>query len=501
EEHADYPANEGDGDDEPSDDDSNDDTDDDEEVPFKDEDDGEEEEEHLAPSDSSAAPVADNVPSAGNTEAFETDESAPTPRLPQTIVLFSQTRLLKPRKTVRLEPPMSASMEAHIAEHAVAPTPQLLVVSLLLPLPSPLTTRRTNAGVPLGYRADGIRMRAASPPLLLPSTSHRTDIPEAEMPPQKRACFTTPTPGLEVGESSAADATRHPRPTLEADLRRDKVMETGYRITDTWDEIETKEFQVRFEDAQDDRAYLRARVNTLFRDRPYHRHTAMILDNEAMYACMAWTSSEDMSAAIKAHVRTLEAQQGVTAVLAKRDADKSINGDDSHDLGTRGRRQVSTVPTALSHVRWNSHVWAVGHDIAYEMPWKTLKKMMTDKYCPRSEIKKLETEMWNLKVKGTDVMSYNQRFQELALMCDRMFPEESNVVEKYFSGLPDMIHGSVKASKPKTMQEAIEFSIELMDKKILTITERQAENKRKFEDTSRNNQNQQQRSTCSHSLV
>ncbi|GJZ00504.1 putative reverse transcriptase domain-containing protein [Tanacetum coccineum] len=33
-------------------------------------------------------------------------------------------------------------------------------------------------------------------------------------------------------------------------------------------------------------------------------------------------------------------------------------------------------------------------------------------------------------VKGTDVMSYNQHFQELVLMCDRMFPEESNVVEK-----------------------------------------------------------------------
>ncbi|GJT68711.1 putative reverse transcriptase domain-containing protein [Tanacetum coccineum] len=56
-----------------------------------------------------------------------------------------------------------------------------------------------------------------------------------------------------------------------------------------------------------------------------------------------------------------------------------------------------------------------------------------------------------------------------------------------------MIHGNVKASKPKTMQEAIEFATELMDKKILIITERRAENKRKFEDTSRKNQNQLQR--------
>ncbi|GJW43023.1 hypothetical protein Tco_0071822 [Tanacetum coccineum] len=97
--------------------------------------------------------------------------------------------------------------------------------------------------------------------------------------------------------------------------------------------------------------------------------------------------------------------------------------------------------------------------------------------------------MWNLKVKGTDVVTYNQRFQELALMCDRMFPEESDKVEKYVGGLPDMIHGSVMATKPKTMQDAIEFATELMDKKISTLAERQAENKRKLDN---NNQTQQQ---------
>ncbi|GJX64318.1 putative reverse transcriptase domain-containing protein [Tanacetum coccineum] len=117
---------------------------------------------------------------------------------------------------------------------------------------------------------------------------------------------------------------------------------------------------------------------------------------------------------------------------------------------------------------------------------------MADKYCPRNEMKKLEAELWNLEVQGTDVTRYNQRFQELALLCVRMFPEESDKVERYVGGLPDMIHGSVVASKPKTMQEATEMATELMDKKIRTFAERQAANKRKFEDTSRNNQNQQQ---------
>ncbi|GJS28174.1 putative reverse transcriptase domain-containing protein [Tanacetum coccineum] len=118
--------------------------------------------------------------------------------------------------------------------------------------------------------------------------------------------------------------------------------------------------------------------------------------------------------------------------------------------------------------------------------------MMTDKYCPRGEIKKIETEMWNLKVKGTDVVAYNRRFQQLALMCAWMFPEEVDKIEKYIGGLPDMILGSVKASKPKTMQEAIEFTTELIDEKTHAYAERQAEKKRKYDDLSKNNQNHQQ---------
>ncbi|GJZ52173.1 putative reverse transcriptase domain-containing protein [Tanacetum coccineum] len=292
-----------------------------------------------------------------------------------------------------------------------------------------------------------------------------------------------------------------PGTTLEADLRRDSVMETGYAITDTWDKIVEAMLEVAPTTLEGVNQRVIELATTIRQENkePYHHHTAMILDREEMYAHIVWTSFEERSAAIEAHVRTLEKmapskrttraspattttltsilvtdaqlrtliERGVAAVLAERDANISKNGDDNHNSGTGGRRQA-----------------AVRHDVAYAMPRKTLKKMMTDKYCPRGKIKKLETEMWNLKVKGTDVMSYNQHFQELVLMCDRMFPEESDVVEKYVGGLPDMIHGSVKASKPKTMQEAIEFATKLMDKKILTITECQADNKRKFEDTS-----------------
>ncbi|GJY52911.1 putative reverse transcriptase domain-containing protein [Tanacetum coccineum] len=141
---------------------------------------------------------------------------------------------------------------------------------------------------------------------------------------------------------------------------------------------------------------------------------------------------------------------------------------------------------------WNSHMKTVTQDVAYAMDWKTLKKMMTVKYYPRGEIKKLKIKLWNLKVKGTDVASYTLHFQELTLMRGRMFPEESDEVKRYIGGLPDMIRGNVMSYQPKTMEKAIEFANDQMDQKVLTIFERQAEQKRKFEFNAENNPGYQQ---------
>ncbi|GJV73021.1 reverse transcriptase domain-containing protein [Tanacetum coccineum] len=141
---------------------------------------------------------------------------------------------------------------------------------------------------------------------------------------------------------------------------------------------------------------------------------------------------------------------------------------------------------------WNFHMKTVTQDVAYAMDWKTLKKMMIVKYYPYGEIKKLEIELWNLKVKGTDVTSYTLRFQELALMCGRMFHEESEEVEKYVDVLPDMIRQNVMSYQPKMMEKAIEFANDQMDQEVLTITERQAEQKRKLEFNAGNNQGHQQ---------
>ncbi|GJW12186.1 putative reverse transcriptase domain-containing protein [Tanacetum coccineum] len=76
--------------------------------------------------------------------------------------------------------------------------------------------------------------------------------------------------------------------------------------------------------------------------------------------------------------------------------------------------------------------------------------------------------------------------------CQGMFQEESEEVEKYVGGIPDMIRGNVMSYQPKTMEKAIEFANDQMDQKVLTITERQAEQKRKLEFNVGNNQGHQQ---------
>nr|GEY56281.1 putative reverse transcriptase domain-containing protein [Tanacetum cinerariifolium] len=181
--------------------------------------------------------------------------------------------------------------------------------------------------------------------------------------------------------------------------------------------------------------------------------------------------------------------QGVTAALAARDANR--NSDDSHTSGMGRPVQVAreytysdflkcqplnfkgtegvvglsqwfekmesifnisncTVACQVKFVMctlqgnaltwWNSHVKTTTPEAAHAMLWRTLKQMITDKYCPRGEIKKLESKMWNLKT----------------------FSKEIDKVDRYVDGFLDTIYGSVMA-------------------------ERQADNKRKSDDTTQNN--------------
>nr|GEU54969.1 putative reverse transcriptase domain-containing protein [Tanacetum cinerariifolium] len=79
---------------------------------------------------------------------------------------------------------------------------------------------------------------------------------------------------------------------------------------------------------------------------------------------------------------------------------------------------------------WNSHKRTVGVDAVYAMTWVGLMKLMTDVYCSRNEVQKMEIQLWNLTVKGNDLTTYTQRFQELILLYTRLVLDEKDRVER-----------------------------------------------------------------------
>ncbi|GJZ68199.1 putative reverse transcriptase domain-containing protein [Tanacetum coccineum] len=377
------------------------------------------------------------------------------------------------------------------------------------------------------------------------------DIPEGELPPRKRLCLTGLTSRFEVRESSTAAA----RPTgghradyrfigtLDTETRHHRAEEVGYGIRDVWvdpaeaveevapttlegvnakvtelaevQEEDTQDLYALVEDAQDRQTRLSQRVNVLIEDREFHHETMLLMEEEALVSREAWAQSVGLSSAgqLSAALRQIQALQArdpthaddpegadsfnnmppkrtsadaaraaapmtiavveqliearLSEALANHETlQNSINGhgDGSHNSDTGIRGTVRTpfkfaTYTFLGNALtwWNSHMKTVTQDVAYAMDWKALKKMMT-----------------------------------LALMCGRMFPGESDEVERYVGGLPDMIWVNVMSYQPKIMEKAIEFANDQMDKKVLTISERQAKQKRKLEFNAGNNQGYQQ---------
>ncbi|GKD82017.1 putative reverse transcriptase domain-containing protein, partial [Tanacetum coccineum] len=107
-----------------------------------------------------------------------------------------------------------------------------------------------------------------------------------------------------------------------------------------------------------------------------------------------------------------------------------------------------------------------------------LIKLMTEVYCPRNKIQKIEIELWNMTVKRNNLTTYIRRFQELVLLCTKMVPNEEDKVERFIGGLPDNIQGNVIAVEPTRLQEAIRIANNLMDQKLKGYA-RSAKNKRR----------------------
>ncbi|GKE50943.1 hypothetical protein Tco_1486099 [Tanacetum coccineum] len=294
EDPTDCPAEKGDdGDDEDS---SNDDDDVKEDEEDEDE---EKEEEHLAPADPAAvAFLVDQDPSDEETEPFKIDESVATPPSPP-----HPTYRITARMSIRPQAPVPFLSEEDVERFLALPTPPLSPISpYLSPLP-----------------------QICSLPLPIPSPPPNSPTP----------CRTAPTPGYEVRERSTTGAARQDGPAVaraelygfvdmvDAALGRLMSSELGYGITDIWDDlvgaiqeiapttlegvnqrvaelvaIVDQEDGIMYsllEDEREDRSLLRGRVNMLFRDRPYHRRTTLMMEEEARVSHVAWVQSMDAS--------------------------------------------------------------------------------------------------------------------------------------------------------------------------------------------------------------
>nr|GEV99856.1 reverse transcriptase domain-containing protein [Tanacetum cinerariifolium] len=372
-----------------------------------------------------------------------------------------------------LAPANSTVIASPAVDHTYIPFPSEEEVDRLLALPTPppssLTplssppTSPTYAQAPLAMA----QMRAAAPstyhlphlsgtppmlPIPLPalSTSRKANISKADMPFQKRILLISPTPRFEVGESSTA-----------RQLGFIMARMVDYSFMDTVD-------------ASVDRTVVRAKIDVLRRESLAYERV-----RESSKTRQALARSET---ALEARIRVLETQAHCHE-WQRQDADDHATRTIMRIQALKAGARVDTLEES-------------GCSKELPMHWHKLKRTEPVKMAMTTIILELVVEEQSeLLVSATTVTSSmsTPEFQG-------MFPEESDVIEKYVSGLPDMIHGSAMASKTQTMQDDIEFAAELMDQKIRTLAEGQAENKRKFEDTSRNNQNQHQpfkRHNCS----
>ncbi|GJV01432.1 reverse transcriptase domain-containing protein [Tanacetum coccineum] len=88
---------------------------------------------------------------------------------------------------------------------------------------------------------------------------------------------------------------------------------------------------------------------------------------------------------------------------------------------------------------WNAYAQPIGIEQANRITWTELKRLLTNKYFPRTEIKKMEDEFYGLTVNGSDLKTYIRIFQELAVLCPNMVPNTEKLMKAFIGGLPQSI--------------------------------------------------------------
>ncbi|GKD88553.1 reverse transcriptase domain-containing protein [Tanacetum coccineum] len=143
------------------------------------------------------------------------------------------------------------------------------------------------------------------------------------------------------------------------------------------------------------------------------------------------TSTSKAPAMTQAAIKKLVADS-VTAALEAQAATMASTSNPNRD----------TRPTGTP---WNTYAQPMGIDQANRITWTELKRLLTNKYYPRTKVRKMEDELYNLTVKGNDLKTYIRRFQELAVLCPNMVPNTEKLLEAFIGGLPRSIEGNVIA--------------------------------------------------------
>nr|GEW51770.1 putative reverse transcriptase domain-containing protein [Tanacetum cinerariifolium] len=471
---VDYPIDGGDDGDDDDGDSSRDDIDDEDE----DEDDGEEE--HLASADSAVViPMVELVfpPRGTKPGAISLPPEAEVERL-----LAMPTP--PPSPLTSLSPPFAGERLARCTAPSACTSPP--------PVPSPLlpssgcptqiqTLRMASTQALIESVTATLPSSPLPPPLYIPPPiDHRDDVPETEMPPRKRLCLSTLGSRYEIREISTARLTKGRGidygfvSTLDAEARRrglERLGEVNTRVTELAElhEHDIQDLYALLEDAQDSRTRISQRVtmdsqwdDLLMEDRISHQETILIVKEEAYAAQEAWAHSIGLSQAVHFELQTYREQTSGTddrdslsdgkhetrdgqimAPMTRQGPNIPPNNTNPNNMTPEFVQVKFATCTLLDAAltRWNSQIRSLGL-YAYSMTWEVLKKRMTDKYCPQGEVKKLEIELWNPKVKGNDVPTYTERFQELTLICTKFVANETKKIDKYISGLPNNIYGN-----------------------------------------------------------
>ncbi|KAK1431807.1 hypothetical protein QVD17_08491 [Tagetes erecta] len=130
---------------------------------------------------------------------------------------------------------------------------------------------------------------------------------------------------------------------------------------------------------------------------------------------------------------------------------------------------------------WNTQVQARGRDNANKLTWEQLKEMLTKEYCPKNEMQKVESELWNLSMNGAEHATYTNKFHELSRLVPHLVTPESKKVDRYIWGLSSQVRSHVRAKDPATLEDAILLAGTMTDEMVRagTLTKGNSSEKRK----------------------